>query len=86
MDFEHRWYVIGADGGSPKAPAWVHNLRAATQASVEVGSDTGTGTTIHKVRVHELPEPERCRVWDALRQEIPRRSLPGQHRTSDTDI
>lgn len=28
FDFEKRWYVVGADGGSPKTPAWVHNLRA----------------------------------------------------------
>lgn len=71
FDFEGRWYVVGADGGSPKSPAWVHNLRAVTQTCVEVGSNTGTGTTIHEVRVRELPKPERHRVWAALRQEIP---------------
>lgn len=71
FDFEERWYVVGADGGSPKAPAWVHNLRAVTQACVEVGSNAGTGTTTHKVRVRELSAPERHRVWAALRQEIP---------------
>jgi deazaflavin-dependent oxidoreductase (nitroreductase family) len=71
FDFEERWYVIGADGGSPKTPAWVHNLRAATHACVEVGSNTDTGTTVHKVRVRELPKPERHRLWEAVRQEIP---------------
>lgn len=71
FDFEKRWYVVGADGGSPKAPAWVHNLRAVSQTCVEVGSNAGTGTTVHRVRVHELAEPERRRVWNALRQEIP---------------
>jgi|GEM_PF-163461 len=71
FDFEKRWYVVGADGGSPKTPAWVHNLRAVTQTSVEVGSNTGTGTTIHEMGVRELSEAERRRVWNALRREIP---------------
>jgi deazaflavin-dependent oxidoreductase (nitroreductase family) len=71
FDFQGRWYVIGSDGGSAKAPAWVHNLRAVSQACVEVGSKTGTGTVAYKVRVRELSEPERGRVWGELRGEIP---------------
>lgn len=42
-----------------------------TQTSVEVGSNTGTGTTIHEMGVRELSEAERRRVWNALRREIP---------------
>ena len=30
------WLVVGSAGGSPKTPAWVHNLRAAAGARVEV--------------------------------------------------
>jgi deazaflavin-dependent oxidoreductase (nitroreductase family) len=71
FDFQGRWYVIGSDGGSAEAPAWVHNLRAVSQANVEVGSNTGTGTVAYKVRVRELPEPERGRVWGELQREIP---------------
>jgi deazaflavin-dependent oxidoreductase (nitroreductase family) len=71
FDFEGRWYVIGSDGGSATAPAWVHNLRAVSQARVEVGSKTGNGTVVHNVRVSELREPERGRIWGELRREIP---------------
>lgn len=71
FDFEGRWYVVGADGGSAKTPAWVHNLRAVSQACVEVGSKTGTGTVTYRVGVRELSEPERGRVWGELRREIP---------------
>ena len=69
FDFMGSWYVIGADGGSSKTPAWVHNLRAEPKASVEVG--TATGLVIHEVLARELPEPERNQVWAELMHEIP---------------
>jgi deazaflavin-dependent oxidoreductase (nitroreductase family) len=71
FDFQGRWYVIGADGGSATTPAWVHNLRAVSQASVEVGSHTGTGTVAYQVTICELSEPEHGHVWGELRRELP---------------
>ena len=69
FDFKGSWYVIGADGGSPKTPAWVHNLRAEPKTSVEVGAATGVKT--HEVIARELPELERNQVWGELLHEIP---------------
>ena len=68
-DFEGSWYVIGADGGNSKAPAWVHNLRAQPQASVDIGN--GTEVVTCDVVARELPEVERNQVWQKLLQEIP---------------
>jgi deazaflavin-dependent oxidoreductase (nitroreductase family) len=69
FDFKGSWYVIGADGGNSKTPAWVHNLRAESKVSVEVG--TATGVVVYEVLARELPEPERNQVWAALMHEIP---------------
>lgn len=69
FDFKGSWYVIGADGGNPKTPAWVHNLRAESETSVEVG--TGTAVVTYEVTARELPELERNQVWAELLREIP---------------
>jgi deazaflavin-dependent oxidoreductase (nitroreductase family) len=69
FDFKASWYVIGADGGNPKTPAWVHNLRAEPETSVEVG--TGTAVVTHEVIARELPELERNQMWQVLLHEIP---------------
>ena len=49
--------VVGAKGGYPKHPAWVHNLRAAPDTEVQVGSG--------RIRVHasEANAEERRRLW-----------------------
>ncbi|WNG87676.1 nitroreductase/quinone reductase family protein [Mycobacterium sp. ITM-2016-00317] len=69
FDFEDSWYVIGADGGNLKTPAWVHNLRAQPQASVDIG--TGTEVVTYDVTARELPEVERNQLWQKLLREIP---------------
>jgi deazaflavin-dependent oxidoreductase (nitroreductase family) len=52
--------IIGSFAGAPKAPAWVHNLRAHPQARVEVGSET------YAVTARELPAAERDAVFPAI--------------------
>ncbi|WP_124709948.1 nitroreductase family deazaflavin-dependent oxidoreductase [Gordonia insulae] len=52
------WLVIGSAGGSPKAPAWVHNIRALPQVTIEVPADGGI--TEMKASVRELSPAE----WD----------------------
>jgi deazaflavin-dependent oxidoreductase (nitroreductase family) len=49
--------VVGAKGGYPKHPGWVHNLRAHPDAEVQVGSS--------RIRVHarEADAEERRRLW-----------------------
>lgn len=49
--------VSGSANGADGDPQWFRNLRAATEASVEVGSVT------HKVRVRVLPPSERDALW-----------------------
>lgn len=49
--------VVGAKGGHPKHPSWVHNLRAHPDTEVQVGSD--------KISVHaaEATAEERPVLW-----------------------
>ncbi len=52
------WLIVGSAAGSPKDPAWVHNLRANPAIDVEIPAD-GAVKTI-KVNVTEVPDAE----WD----------------------
>jgi deazaflavin-dependent oxidoreductase (nitroreductase family) len=49
--------VVGAKGGYPRHPAWVHNLRANPDADVQVGSARIA------VRSSEADENERRQLW-----------------------
>lgn len=59
---EGGWLVIGSAGGSPKTPAWVHNLRADSSVTVE-SPDIG-GVKTQQATVTELPPDERDAAWD----------------------
>lgn len=37
-----RYRIVGSDGGNPKDPDWVRNLRAHPRVTVEVGTETFT--------------------------------------------
>ena len=52
------YIVAGTAGGSPKAPGWVHNVRAQPEVSIEAGNVMfdGRAETI-------LDGPERDRLW-----------------------
>src|ERR1700676_2281460 len=45
--------IIGSFAGAPNNPAWVHNLRAAAHAHVELGTES------FDVTARELPSAER---------------------------
>jgi F420H(2)-dependent quinone reductase len=71
--------VVGAKGGHPKHPSWVHNLRAHPDTEVQLGSN--------KIRVHaaEASAEERALLWSkaaeynpawARYQERTQRTLP----------
>ena len=49
--------VVGAKGGHPEDPAWVHNLRANPETEIQVGGDR------IKVRAREANDEERRRLW-----------------------
>ena len=52
--------VAGTNGGLPKVPAWVHNLRAHPQAEVELGQER------YPVIAEFLEGEERQYHWDQL--------------------
>src|SRR5437660_9771948 len=52
------YVLVGSQGGAPKNPAWVHNLRI--NPDVEVRDET----SVHTMRVREVTdETERSRLW-----------------------
>jgi F420H(2)-dependent quinone reductase len=52
------YVLIGSQGGAPKNPAWVHNLRV--NPDVEIRAET----VVQKMRVREVEdEAERSRLW-----------------------
>lgn len=57
--------VVGSRGGSPKHPAWVHNLRAEPQAVVRIGKKE------RGVRAREVVRPERDRLWALVCEAFP---------------
>ncbi len=57
--------IIGSYAGAPKAPAWVHNLRAHPRARIEVGTDA------YDVDVRELPADERDGMYPEIVERAP---------------
>ena len=57
--------VVGSMGGTPKNPAWVHNLRARPEVEVELGRER------RAVRAHEADPEERARLWPRLVEHYP---------------
>ena len=52
--------VVGSMGGTPKDPAWVHNLRAAPDTLAELGRER------RPVRARVADAQERARLWPLL--------------------
>ena len=49
--------IVASKGGHPKHPAWLHNLRAHPDTTIQVGSE-------HRaVRAREATAEERKRLW-----------------------
>ena len=65
LDVDGRWFLVGSYGGSPKSPAWVHNLRANPRAQVEVPGEDGT-VRAFEVTARELAGAEREGIWATL--------------------
>ncbi len=54
----HNYVLVGSQGGAPKHPAWVHNLRA--NPHIELRDETAVGP----MRVREVKDAaERARLW-----------------------
>ena len=53
------YVLVGSQGGAPKNPVWVYNLRA--EAGVEIRDET----QVRAMRVREVEDdPERARLWE----------------------
>lgn len=53
-----RYVLVGSQGGAPKDPAWVANLRA--NSTIELRDET----VVRPMRVREITDPaERARLW-----------------------
>ncbi len=53
------YVLVGSQGGAPKNPVWVYNLRA--DAGVEIRDET----EVYSMRVREVEDDsERARLWD----------------------
>jgi len=53
-----RYVLVGSQGGRPKDPEWVHNLRA------HPGIELRDETVVRPMRVHEVTDAaERARLW-----------------------
>lgn len=50
--------IVGSQGGAPRHPAWVHNLRADSRATVKVAKET-FGVTAREI----VDADERKRLW-----------------------
>ena len=58
-------YVFATKGGAPTNPDWYYNLIAASEGTVERGTDTYPAT------VHELTGKERDRIYDEQARRYP---------------
>ena len=60
------YVLVGSQGGAPKNPVWVYNLRA--DASVEIRDETD----VYPMRVREVEDDgERARLWDLAVEAFP---------------
>ena len=61
------YILVGSQGGAPKHPQWVFNLRA--DPDVEIRDKT----EVYKMRVREVVDPaERARLWKIAVEAFPR--------------
>jgi deazaflavin-dependent oxidoreductase (nitroreductase family) len=57
-----RYLVVPSNGGAPKAPGWLHNVRAEPRVEVQVGRDRKPATTA----VVDHNDPDFERLWKAV--------------------
>lgn len=62
---EGRYAVIASNGGTPRNPAWYHNLRANPRTTAELGAET------FGVVAEEVTGAAHTELWRALAEEFP---------------
>jgi deazaflavin-dependent oxidoreductase (nitroreductase family) len=63
--YDDTMYIFASKAGAPVNPDWYHNLLAAGQATVEVGTET------YPVTVTEITGDERDRIYDKQVEHMP---------------
>ena len=58
------YLVVASKGGDPKAPAWLHNLRANPAVEVQVGRERSPGTA----REVKPGDPDYDRLWKIVNE------------------
>ncbi len=66
FDIDGKIYIVGSAAGRDNNPAWVHNLRADPQVSVEIGSDPAQPAT-----ARELSRDERDSIYPVIVERAP---------------
>ncbi|MGB9224797.1 nitroreductase family deazaflavin-dependent oxidoreductase [Mycobacterium sp.] len=66
FDIDGKIYIVGSAAGRDNNPAWVHNIRANPQVSVEIGPDAPKPAT-----VRELPRDERDSIYRTVVEQAP---------------
>jgi deazaflavin-dependent oxidoreductase (nitroreductase family) len=59
------YLVVASVGGSPKHPAWYHNLQADPQAEIQVRGER------FKVTARTAGDDEKPRLWNIVREQWP---------------
>ncbi|PRY57520.1 deazaflavin-dependent oxidoreductase (nitroreductase family) [Knoellia remsis] len=72
------WLVVASNGGAPKAPAWLHNLRANPDADINVGPRR----TPVRARVTLPDDPDYARRWEIVNGVNANRYTAYQKRTT----
>ena len=65
FEVDGRILIAGSFGGSPKAPAWVHNLRAQPKVRAEIGTES------FDAEARELPRGERDSLYPRVVEKAP---------------
>jgi deazaflavin-dependent oxidoreductase (nitroreductase family) len=66
FDIDGKTYIIGSAAGRDQSPAWVFNIRANPDVTVEIGADPPRGAV-----ARELPRDERDRVYGIVVERAP---------------
>jgi F420H(2)-dependent quinone reductase len=80
MPSDASFVVVGSNGGRPRNPGWVYNLRAFPDTEIQVGPD--------KVKVHarEADGDERQRLWPQVARYHPAWGRFQQHTQRDLPL
>lgn len=66
FDIDDKIYIVGSAAGRENNPAWVHNIRAHPEVTVEIGSQAPRPAT-----ARELPRAERDSVYRIVVERAP---------------